>query len=967
MQPEDEAPDTHAEGDVGPWSAFLMAWAADCKRGEVRDVSAYLEEFPGCEDRIRNFLAKQQEASTMEAEDKHSTPRSLHETETIGPYRIQKELGRGGQGVVYLASDTRLHRLVAIKVLTAYGAPNEAALIRFRREAEVASRLNHPGICPVFDMGTSDSGPYLVMPYFPGETLADRIRNRSRGVIESIFVSLESQSPATKAEDHLALSGDATYAVTNNEELNATLQLTEAVASALHAAHEVGIIHRDIKPSNILISNTGQPIILDFGLAQDESDDGQGLTRTGDLFGTPPYMSPEQVAGGASSTDRRTDVWSLGVTLYESLTGQRPFDAPTRMQLFQTIQDIEPIDPRRLNRSISRDLSVVMRCALSKSKNHRYQTAQAFAEDLARVRRHEPVHARPAGPILRLSRWFERNPALALSVCAAFLILVAGIIVATTLAADARQATRKAIAERTAYERLADQGRLEDLIAEFHELWPATPVMVPRLKSWIEEGEDLLSRLPDHRARLAELQSRPASVSTVRRIVGNDSDSIRERMRELVLERDHLRSWAEHLERLSDGEATSSVRKAAEVRARLPAVESMLQKFQQDHPVEEVPVLDSPEDQWRHDRLQELVLGLERLGQASIQDPTLAAMRYRLELAERIAPATVSEHEEAWSRLLAELEENDTYRGILRKPQLGLIPLGRNAQGFYDFLHWVTHAPDSTPNPSPYDDQGRLMPGAGLVLTLLPGGSFTMGSPPGEDGRSKEEREHLVTLKPFFIGKHEVTQAQWVRMMGSNPSEYYAGRKHELRASPGIELTHPVESVSWMDARNFVRRLGLELPTEAQWEYAARGGTSTAWCFGPDESDLKGKTNLYDEGARDGFGQVERFEPVSWDDGFIFHGPVDAGSPNPFGLHGIHGNVSEWCRETWRSHYPPDSVVPGDGALIGNFYDPSIPRMFRDGSWLQPASKARSATRFALPGTTKAKFIGIRVVRPLDP
>jgi serine/threonine protein kinase len=210
--------------------------------------------------------------------------------------------------------------------------------------------------------------------------------------------------------------GPGTSASTTRAQIQDLLTVFEKVARALHAAHEAGVVHRDIKPGNVMVTSAGEPVILDFGLAHAEDQDFESLTRPGDLFGTPAYMSPEQLTRGTLQLDRRTDVYSLGATLYECLTLKRPFEAPTREALYQAILSKEPPDPRSLNPAIPGDLRVVLETALAKDRDKRYQTALELAEELRRVRCYEPIVAKPAGPWTRLRRWSQRNPALATAV-----------------------------------------------------------------------------------------------------------------------------------------------------------------------------------------------------------------------------------------------------------------------------------------------------------------------------------------------------------------------------------------------------------------------------------------------------------------------------------------------------------------------------------------------------------------------
>ena len=228
------------------------------------------------------------------------------------------------------------------------------------------------------------------------------------------------------------------------------------------------MIHRDLKPGNIMVDASGEPVVLDFGLARDLEGDGVSITKSGDFLGTPAYMSPEQIASGHIHLDRRSDVYSLGVTLYECLTLKRPFDAPTREGLYQAILSKEPPDPRRLNKAISADLKVVLETALNKDRDRRYVSAEAFADDLKRVRELKPIQAKPISPIGRLVRWGRRNPLVAAMTAAVFLSLAIGLVAtlmqwgrAEKALVRAEESANIATAKTLDWERLAD-GRLLD-------------------------------------------------------------------------------------------------------------------------------------------------------------------------------------------------------------------------------------------------------------------------------------------------------------------------------------------------------------------------------------------------------------------------------------------------------------------------------------------------------------------------
>ncbi len=392
-----------------PLESFLDQYWEDRESGHVQSIRTYLELFPGDDDAIVREYVMLQESGR--AEDSARSDES-----SIGPYRTISEIGRGGQGVVYLAEDQRLNRHVALKVLTHLGPDSEALVQRFQREAQVASRLEHPGICSVHDAGVESGVPYIAMQLVNGESLAERITKARKDATtpEHSFVTFDEDDvgdPPTAADhgDPKSVSSSST----SRREVDAVLTVFEKAARALHAAHESGVVHRDIKPGNIMVSKDGQPVILDFGLARADDLDIQTLTRTGDLFGTPAYMSPEQLTRGGIRLDRRTDVYSLGASLYECLTLHRPFEAATREALYQVIMTEEPPDPRKFNSRISSDLKVVLETALAKNRDERYATAEAFADDVCAAREIKPITARPVRMFGRLKRWARRRPARA--------------------------------------------------------------------------------------------------------------------------------------------------------------------------------------------------------------------------------------------------------------------------------------------------------------------------------------------------------------------------------------------------------------------------------------------------------------------------------------------------------------------------------------------------------------------------
>lgn len=320
--------------------------------------------------------------------------------------------------MVYLARQESLGRLVALKVLPSEFLADPTRLQRFHLEAEVISRLDHPSIVPVYAVGEHEEVHYIAMKYLDGATLDSYVRarrpddeHRESDPEDDTLVLPSGRVPGTWSPRRGAQT--PTLDTTESEPgwVFKSLRMIERVARALHHAHENGVVHRDVKPSNILVDGGGHPWLLDFGLVRDLS--AHTLTDSSSFLGTAWYMSPEQIRGERDRIDHRIDIYSLGVTLYELVTLHRPFAYSRPDTLFHAIVNEEPIPPRRRNPRLPKDLETVVLKAMAKEPEARYQSAEAFAEDLRRVRSFEPIVARPVSAIGRVRKWILRNPVLA--------------------------------------------------------------------------------------------------------------------------------------------------------------------------------------------------------------------------------------------------------------------------------------------------------------------------------------------------------------------------------------------------------------------------------------------------------------------------------------------------------------------------------------------------------------------------
>ena len=394
---------------------------------------------------------------------------AMAEPATLGDFRLVRELGRGGMGVVYEAYQISLDRRVAVKLLPFAAALDAKQLQRFQNEAKAAALLHHPNIVPVYFVGHERGVHYYAMQFIEGQSLAALIRELRQQhpgpyALENPAATgspddtprgadATGTGPAEAAPSVVALS---TQRSTRRRDFYRRIaDLVRLAAGALEYAHQVGIVHRDVKPANLLLDARGTIWITDFGLAMFQA--AAGLTMTGELVGTLRYMSPEQTGAHQGVVDHRTDVYSLGVTLYELLTLHPLFECEERHHLLRKIDVEEPLAPRSFDKSIPVELETIVLKAIAKAPSDRYPTAQEFANDLGRFLADQPIQARRPTVLDKITKWSRRHRGVVTTAVILLLVLVAALTVATIVINHERSQAAAAYARELQKSREADE------------------------------------------------------------------------------------------------------------------------------------------------------------------------------------------------------------------------------------------------------------------------------------------------------------------------------------------------------------------------------------------------------------------------------------------------------------------------------------------------------------------------------
>ena len=811
----------------------------------------------------------------------------MEERPHITGYRVEHELGHGGMATVYLAVQENLNRNVAIKVLSPVLLADKQFIHRFLQEAEMAANLRHANIIPIYDVGRSGDFNYIVMEYMEG-SLKDKLR---RGPVDTVEA----------------------------------FQVVTHIARALDYAHGEGFVHRDIKPENIMFRRDGTAILTDFGIAR-AVDQVTKLTKTGMSIGTPHYMSPEQARGKA--LDGRADIYSLGVVLYEMLTGKVPFDAEDSVAVaIMHIQEPIPRLPARLSR-----FQPLLERMMAKEREVRVQTGGELirlieelkmGEDSISVPRQTVRRAGEAGNVpapgregkvifsskkIKGDAQIGRNRSRSILLMGLGVLLFVSIGLLVTLTRQGRQKPGVIVASTPSQEKPSS---LKASGGEVKEPAGAIPVtsgkeendaldafLREKYKNYLDQAEKYYESGDYERAnRNVELAGGIKRTTQVeafqRRIESAISRGSKQGADQASTKKEIDRKQAEVQAEDAAWSASGAMGGAGTKEA--------LQKYLMDYP------------SGRH--ASEARQRLEEFKAAESAKTEEAEREKRAEEERRKDDA-------AWS-VSGAIGGAGTKEALQK--YLMDYPTGRHAAEARQRLGYPKAAEERR-EAVPLEGQIWQEPVTGMEFVFIPGGEFYMGSDNWDLG---EKPVHKVYVDGFWLGKYEVTQGHWQAVMGSNPSYFKYGK------------TNPVEQVSWEDAQDFIWRLNAKsvtkfrLPTEAEWEYASRAGTS--WDSYSSLNDIGwGKANS--SGAPHFVGQKR---------------------PNFFGLYDMLGNVWEWCQDiygNYSSEYARNPAGPSTN-------DGSANRVIRGGSYRSDGQYLRSACRNLSAPSLRYNHLGFRLAR----
>ena len=873
---------------------------------------------------------------------------ALQPNESLGEFVIVREIGRGGMGTVYEAVQTSLNRRVALKTLSRGMVDDEKAIARFRREAEAVAKLNQPGIVPIYCVAEERGIHFYVMELVNGRPMSDLLSETRHLVSSGGRVSSLRSSPARSGES--SSSGEfrdrptivkpgeppssSTFGPTQKKEgLGAPVSLDSEyvrdacdimaqVAEAVDHVHRRRVVHRDIKPQNVLINEEGQAKITDFGLARYEGD--MSLTEMGKAVGTPLYMSPEQVAGGNIGLDKRTDIYSLGASLYEMLTLRPPFTGDSREAVYKQIMLDEPTRPRRLNPSLPGDLETIVLKAIEKDPALRYQSAQELGEDLQRFLNDEPIWARPPGPLVRTTKWVRRNRALAATgAVAALLVLTTATGLIVHSRASRRREAQDAMQSARECREQGDLRRASERCSQALALWPGLADAqreLGRIEEQMAKEEDARRERERQAERRREASQRTAQgcalvedVAQLRITVDQMRQSIAE-LRKTVKEHDpperkaklwDLETELRRLEQLRQQQTVEAVGQLLSA-IRIDPQDTLAKATLADVYWQKLREAEATRRMAQADYFAELVRVYDEAGQYAEQlrgEGTL-----EIDTSPPGAQATLYTYVEDGPLLVPEAKR---VLGQTPIPAL-VLPMGSYLLIVEKPGYSVTRYPILVERQERKQVRVTLNTSeeVGDGFVYVPSGEFLMGTTNPDQPKDAIRK---VSAKSFFIAKHELTCTEYrefildiakkdIEKARRHLPRYQVDSGHYWKLKDG-QFVHdgsimcppdgtgiPVHSISHRDAHAYCewrsKRDGVKyrLPTSVEWEKAARGADGRLYPWGNQFDPAL--CNMRDS-RKDGINT----EPVG-------SRPHDC---SPYGVMDMAGNRLEWCGNTDRS------------------------------------------------------------------
>jgi len=864
---------------------------------DVRKLAAAEAETPHdqARDSTKSFVGQGQETVVPQLMAKRNVVRGLEGR--FGRYRIIRALGKGAMGTVYLAEDTQIERQVALKTPHFTEDPTGEQMVRFFREARAAGNLRHPHICPIYDFGQIDGRHFISMAYIEGRPL-------------SAFIQPDNQQPERQI-----------------------LLLVRKLALALQEAHDQGVVHRDLKPANIMVDKKGEPIIMDFGLAQQtRRNEDVRLTQTGNILGTPAFMSPEQVEGEPDKIGPSTDQYSLGVILYELLTGELPFRGSIAAVMGQILTK-EPLPPSQRRPDLDARIEAVCLKMMAKNPAQRFRCLKAASDEISSILKSPAAKAaskeQPASPPTSSP---PGDP--------------------TRADAGASQVL-KSLKQKTLTEK--DLESLEELARKCYS------------RRDFEQVIQIIERIPEKRrnaALRALLEKSREKADEVSFLICDIDGAERLNDRQRALKK------ADELLKIKPGHhrAREIQEKFAGYGAGGAARIGLLKQFTQPwHEGGWIP--------WSALAFGLAVFGVMAgviivwLGRTAVvidvKDPGITVEVNDRQVTINV-PGEQSIKVEPGAQLVKisyagletvtksfTLDKGKTRRLTVKVLDNKLVadlegeiapPAATNEEKIATAAEPTLKSTATLP---PTSNSAATLPptfknSLGMEFVLVPKGKSWLGGGGGTPGDKP-----VVIAQDFYLDKYEVTQEEWEKVTGVNPSCFCrtGSGKDQVKDISNEELKLlPVEQVSWDHAQLFLQALNerekeagwqYRLPKEAEWEYACRGG--------PTSSKFDSAYNFYLDKPTN---QLLPKQANFW------HGKglkrtckVGSYQPNRLGLYDMHGNAHEWC---------DDSEQTADGASR---------RVHRGGGWNANSEDCRAARRGTYPPSARDGALGLRVAR----